>query len=130
MDPRGSSAPTPGQYTCILPSYSNIFSSETAWQIKAKFYVKHLWNGGINVQATFAISKSKGMEKTLRIFRSSRSANRDQKAQFSHFPGLSGSSFVFHHVYSIDSDFKHTFPTKDMSKRFLTIPVMKDIKSA
>ena len=25
------------------------FSSETAWPIKAKFYMKHLWEGGTNV---------------------------------------------------------------------------------
>ena len=38
-------APTAGHYTCILPYYSNIFFCETAWPIKAKFYVKHLYNG-------------------------------------------------------------------------------------
>ena len=37
MDPRSSYAPTPGQYTCIFPKYSNNFSSETTWPIKAKF---------------------------------------------------------------------------------------------
>ena len=31
------------------PPFSNIFSSETAWPIKAKFYMKHLWEGGTNV---------------------------------------------------------------------------------
>ena len=31
------------------PPFSKIFSSETAWPIKAKFYMKHLWEGGINV---------------------------------------------------------------------------------
>ena len=31
------------------PSFSKIFSSETAWPIKAKFYMKHLWEGGTNV---------------------------------------------------------------------------------
>ena len=41
-------APTAGHYTCILPYYSKIFC-ETTWPIKAKFYVKHLYNGGINV---------------------------------------------------------------------------------
>ena len=49
LDPRGWSAPTPGQYTCILQKYSKIFFSETTWLIKAKFYMKHLWEGGINV---------------------------------------------------------------------------------
>ena len=42
-------APTAGHYTCILPYYSSIFFFETAWPVKAKFYVKHLYNGGINV---------------------------------------------------------------------------------
>ena len=31
------------------PQFSKIFSSETAWPIKAKFYMKHLWEGGTNV---------------------------------------------------------------------------------
>ena len=31
------------------PPFSKIFSSETAWPIKAKFYMKHLWEGGTNV---------------------------------------------------------------------------------
>ena len=31
------------------PPFSKIFSSETAWTIKAKFYMKHLWEGGTNV---------------------------------------------------------------------------------
>ena len=53
---------TPGahlQYTCILPYYSKIFSSETAWRIKAKFYVKHLWNGGINVYINYLVHMTK-----------------------------------------------------------------------
>ena len=33
------------------PPFSKIFSSETAWPIKAKFYVKHLWEGGTNKQS-------------------------------------------------------------------------------
>ena len=32
-----------------LPPFSKIFFSETAWPIKAKFYMKHLWEGGTNV---------------------------------------------------------------------------------
>ena len=47
--PKGSYAHTLGQYTCILPSYSNIFSSKTTWPIEAKFYVNHLYDGGTNV---------------------------------------------------------------------------------
>ena len=31
------------------PHFSKIFFSETAWPIKAKFYMKHLWEGGTNV---------------------------------------------------------------------------------
>ena len=31
------------------PPFSKIFSSETAWPIKAKFYMKHLWEGGTSV---------------------------------------------------------------------------------
>ena len=31
------------------PQFSKIFFSETAWPIKAKFYMKHLWEGGTNV---------------------------------------------------------------------------------
>ena len=41
MHPRGWSAPTPGQYTCILPYYLKIFFSETTWSIKAKLHVEH-----------------------------------------------------------------------------------------
>ena len=48
LGPRDWSAPTPGQYTCIFQKYSKIFS-ETTWPIKAQFYRKHLWEGGINV---------------------------------------------------------------------------------
>ena len=44
LDPRGQPAPTPGQYTCILQKYSKIFF-ETAWLIKAKFYMKYLQEG-------------------------------------------------------------------------------------
>ena len=31
------------------PPFSNVFSSETAWQIKAKFYVEPPWEGGTKV---------------------------------------------------------------------------------
>ena len=34
---------------CRRPPFSKIFFSETAWPIKAKFYMKHLWEGGTNV---------------------------------------------------------------------------------
>ena len=33
---------------CRRPPFSKIFS-ETPWPIKAKFYMKHLWEGGTNV---------------------------------------------------------------------------------
>ena len=41
--------------------YHNIQTSspETAWRIKAKFYVKHLWNGGINVYINFLVHITK-----------------------------------------------------------------------
>ena len=31
------------------PPFSNVFSSETAWPIKAKFYVEPPWEGGMKV---------------------------------------------------------------------------------
>ena len=31
------------------PPFSNVFSSETAWPIKAKFYVEPLWEGETKV---------------------------------------------------------------------------------
>ena len=31
------------------PPFSKIFFSETAWPMKAKFYMNHLWEGGTNV---------------------------------------------------------------------------------
>ena len=46
--PRGWSAPILGQYTCLLPWHSKILS-ETAWPVKSKFYMKHLYEGGTNV---------------------------------------------------------------------------------
>ena len=36
-----------------------MFSSETAWRNKAKFYVKHLWNGGINVYINYVVHMTK-----------------------------------------------------------------------
>ena len=47
--PQGLSATAPGLYTCIWPPFSNIFSTETAWPIKAKFYVELPWEGGTKV---------------------------------------------------------------------------------
>ena len=43
------SAPAPELYTCIWPPFSNIFSSETARPIKAKFHVEPPWEGGTKV---------------------------------------------------------------------------------
>ena len=43
IDPRGLSAPAPGLYTCTEPLFSNIFFSETAWPINAKFHVEPFW---------------------------------------------------------------------------------------
>ena len=34
---------------CRRPPFSNVFSSETAWPIKAKFYVEPPWEGGTKV---------------------------------------------------------------------------------
>ena len=35
---------------CVRPfTFSKIFFSETAWPIKAKFYVEHPWVGGMKV---------------------------------------------------------------------------------
>ena len=31
------------------PPFSNVFSSETAWPIKAKFYVEPPWEGGMKI---------------------------------------------------------------------------------
>ena len=33
----------------VVHPFSNIFSSETAWPIKAKFYVERPWEGGTKV---------------------------------------------------------------------------------
>ena len=48
---QGLIRPHPGaicMYIIIIFKHQ-IFSSETAWPIKAKFYLKHLWEGGTNV---------------------------------------------------------------------------------
>ena len=34
---------------CCCPPFSNVFSSETSWPIKAKFYVEPPWEGGKKV---------------------------------------------------------------------------------
>ena len=34
---------------CRRPPFSNVFSSETAWPIKAKFYIEPPWEGGTKV---------------------------------------------------------------------------------
>ena len=44
--PRELSAHTFGLNTCIWTLFSNIFFSETAWPIKAKFHVEPPWEGG------------------------------------------------------------------------------------
>ena len=38
-----------GAFTGPLVLWSNIFSSETAWPIKAKFYLEPPWEGGTKV---------------------------------------------------------------------------------
>ena len=48
MDP--ASVRRPSSSSVVRPStFSNIFSSETAWPIKAKFYVEPPWKGGTKV---------------------------------------------------------------------------------
>ena len=41
--------PWSGLYTCVWPLFSNIFYSETAWPINAKFHVEPPWEGGTKV---------------------------------------------------------------------------------
>ena len=49
MDP-ASVRPSVVRPSSVRPStFSNIFSSETAWPIKAKFYVDLPWEGGTKV---------------------------------------------------------------------------------
>ena len=45
----GLSAPALGLYTCILQLFSNIFFSEIALPMNAKFYVESPWEGGTKV---------------------------------------------------------------------------------
>ena len=45
--PQGLICPQPGTIHVYLTMI--FFFSETTWPIKAKFYVKHLYDGGINV---------------------------------------------------------------------------------
>ena len=52
-------------YTCsgvrrhggCCPPFSNVFSSETAWPIKAKFYVEPPWEGGTKVNIKFPFKR-------------------------------------------------------------------------
>ena len=46
MDPASVRRPRPYVHTS---TFSNIFSSETAWPIKDKFYVEPPWEGGTKV---------------------------------------------------------------------------------
>ena len=41
--------PASGVVRRLSSTFSNIFSSETAWPIKAKFYVEPPWEGGTKV---------------------------------------------------------------------------------
>ena len=41
--------PASSSSSVVRPHFSNIFSSETAWQIKAKFYVEPPWEVGTKV---------------------------------------------------------------------------------
>ena len=41
--------PSSSSSVCRLSTFSNVFSSETAWPIKAKFYVEPHWEGGTKV---------------------------------------------------------------------------------
>ena len=45
---RPSVRPSSSSVRC-LSTFSNVFSSETAWPIKAKFYVEPPWEGGTKV---------------------------------------------------------------------------------
>ena len=50
MDPASVRPSVRPSSSSVRPfTFSNIFSSETAWQIKAKFYVEPPWEGGTKV---------------------------------------------------------------------------------
>ena len=53
---------------CPSSTISNIFSSETAWPIKAKFYVEPPWEGGTKVYINDPghMTKMAAMLKTLK----------------------------------------------------------------
>ena len=50
------------------PPFSNIFSSETAWPIRAKFYVEPPWEGGtkVYINGQGHMTKMAAMLKTLK----------------------------------------------------------------
>ena len=45
------------------PQFSKIIFSETAWPIKAKFYMKHLWEGGMCIYTNVYINNPGHMTK-------------------------------------------------------------------
>ena len=46
---QGVVCPALGLNTCMSSPFSNTFSTETAWSIKAKFYVEPPWEKGTKV---------------------------------------------------------------------------------
>ena len=75
----------------------------------------------------FGIKGKSGTTSSFPMFQISklRPAKDLRKAHLFLIRRPSGSPFVFHHVYTIDNDSKRIFPTLHMSKRFLTILLMK-----
>ena len=55
--------PCSGVRCCCRPPFSNVFFSETAWPIKAKFYVEPPWEGGtkVNINGPGHITKMAAM---------------------------------------------------------------------
>ena len=49
MDPASVRRPSSVVVVVRPSTFSNIFSSETAWPIKAKFYMEPPWEGGTKV---------------------------------------------------------------------------------